>query len=134
MFSLVISRSTVPFGKEKTSEDFLCVSPAQNIRIRIPLKNCEARDLVVEEKEHFKRYKQDQVKDTAASVCFYPEGFCSTLAMKNTLRFRVYVGDEKPIRLCGDYFINHCKDPYETTNISWKPYPATMSSNSCVQI
>ena len=29
-----------------------------------------------------------------------------------------YIGDENPTQLCGDYFINHYKDAYETTKFS----------------
>ena len=33
-----------------------------------------------------------------------------------------YIGDDTT-QLCGIFFINHSKDPYETTSISWKARP-----------
>ena len=50
------------------------VNPDLSFLIRLQ-SNCQARDLVVEEKEHFKRYKQDQVKDLWCCVLFLFEVF-----------------------------------------------------------
>ena len=40
--------------------------------------------------------------------------------MKKPWLFRVYIEDYNTTQLCGDDFINHDTDPYETTGISWK--------------
>ena len=53
---------------------------------------------------------------------FHRISYISSEQCKKTWLFRVYRGWH-PTQFCGDYFINHYKHPYETTNIQWKVRP-----------
>ena len=45
---------------------------------------------------------------------------CELSNEKNIWLFGVCLLGLNPTQLCGDYVINHYKDPYETTSISWE--------------